>query len=145
MLELSDITNEQEHDNNESNGNHVKQPKENNRRDVSTSKKPKQDDKEMIDVEGNKLGAHEDEMQQQNILCKILLNLKPKLAKEKQKKKEPANNTSDANNPVENCMGNLSFCSYKRVGRRGEVGVSERVGVWKGKWNVQRVRWDEMR
>jgi hypothetical protein len=42
-------------------------------------------------------------------------------------------------------MGNLSFCSYKRVGRRGEVGVSERVGVWKGKWNVQRVRWDEMR
>jgi hypothetical protein len=33
--------------------------------------------------------------------------------------------TSDANNPVENCMGNLSFCSYKRVRRRGEVGVSE--------------------
>ncbi len=116
---------EQEHDDNDSNGNHVKQPKENNRRDVSTSKKPKQDDKEMIDVEGNKLGAHEDEMQPQNILCKILLNLKPKLAKEKQKTKEPANNTSDANNPVENCMGNLSFCSYKRVRRRGEVGVSE--------------------
>jgi hypothetical protein len=33
----------------------------------------------------NKLGAHEDEMQPQNILRKILLNPKPKLAKEKQK------------------------------------------------------------
>ncbi len=56
----------------------------------------------MIDVEGNnKLGgAHEDEMQPQNILCKILLNPKPKLAKEKQKKKkEPANN----NNTSANC------------------------------------------
>jgi hypothetical protein len=55
----------------------------------STSKKPKQDDKEMIDVEGNnKRGAHEDEMQQpQNTLCKILLNPKPKLAKDKQKKR----------------------------------------------------------
>ncbi len=43
----------------------------------------------MIDVEGNNKqgGAYEDELQPQNILCKILLNPKPKLAKEKQKKK----------------------------------------------------------
>jgi len=89
MLELSDITMNKSTRTIESNGNHVKQPKKNNRRDVSTSKKPKQDDKEMIDVEGNnKLGgAHEDEMQPQNILCKILLNPKPKLAKKKKKKK----------------------------------------------------------
>jgi hypothetical protein len=48
----------------------------------------------MIDVEGNnKLGAHEDEMQPQNILCEILLNPKTKTGKRKTKKKEPANNT----------------------------------------------------
>jgi hypothetical protein len=42
----------------------------------------------MIDVEGNnKLGAHEDEMQPQNILCKILLNPKTKTGKRKTKKR----------------------------------------------------------
>ncbi len=111
----------------------MNQPKENNRRDVSTSKKPKQDDKERIDVEGNNnLGAHEDEMQPlKTSFVKFYSTLNQNWQKKNKKKKEPANNTSancktsDANNPEENCMGNLSFCSYKRVRRRGEVGVSE--------------------